>query len=42
MFLSVSTYISRIQELFNQVNSKRIKTPDGEVSESDIVDAHMP
>ena len=41
MFLSVSSYISRIQDFEQQVNLRRVKTPDGIVSESDIVEAHM-
>lgn len=41
MFLSVSTYISRIQELQDQVAVKKVRTPDGDVSEGDIVEAHM-
>lgn len=41
MFLSVSTYISRIQDLEKQVNTGRVKTPDGMVTESDIVETHM-
>lgn len=42
MFLSVSTYISRIQDLEKQVNSGKVNTPDGTVTESDIVETHMP
>ena len=42
MFLSVAAYISRIQALQAEVNSKKIKTPDGVVSQSDIIDTHMP
>ena len=41
MFLSVSSYISRIQDFEQQVNLRKVKTPDGIVSESDIVEAHM-
>ena len=40
MFLSVSCYISRMTSYYNQIKNKKISTPDGVITESDIFKTH--
>lgn len=40
MFLSVSCYISRMANYLNQMKSKKIHTPDGIITESEISKIH--
>ncbi len=36
MFLSASTYVSRLEENLAQIKAKKISTPDGPLTESDF------
>ena len=41
MFLSVSCYIARMTDYFNQIKVKKIKTPDGLITEAEIIKTHL-
>ncbi len=40
MFLSASTYVSRLEENLAQIKSKKISTPDGPLSDADFEAVH--
>lgn len=41
MFLSVSGYIARLATLFKEIQKKKINTPDGPISEEEVIKNHM-
>lgn len=41
MFLSVSCYISKMINYANEIKTKKISTPEGVISEEDIMSSHM-
>lgn len=41
MFLSVAAYISRLTNLLKEVKKKKVNTPDGPISEEEVIQSHM-
>lgn len=40
MFLSVACYIGRMNTYYNQIKSRKVTTPDGLITESEIIETH--
>lgn len=41
MFLSVASYIARLQHLLNEIKKKKISTPDGVISKEEVLESHQ-
>lgn len=41
MFLSVAGYIARLATLLKEIQKKKINTPDGPISEEEVIKNHL-
>ena len=41
MFLSVACYIGRMTNYYNQIKNKKLLTPDGVITDAEIIETHM-
>jgi hypothetical protein len=41
MFLSVSCYISKMSGYLSEIKAKKINTPEGTITEEDIISTHV-
>lgn len=42
MFLSVASYIARLNALLKEVKKKKVMTPDGFITEDEVIKTHIP